>query len=108
MHSMGKETQPFKAERGARQGAVLSPTTWLFFDILLVALSSPEVQKDNILLPGLPGKLIYTHNPAYMDDLITPSAALESLQRKSGIISALCIMFGVDVAIQKLRSYVAI
>ena len=37
--------EPFKAERGARQGAVLSPTTWLaFFDILLVALSSPEVK----------------------------------------------------------------
>ena len=61
--------QPFKAERGASQGAVLSPTTWLaFFDILLVALSSPGVKKYSILLPGLPGKLIYTHNPVYMDD----------------------------------------
>ena len=100
--------QPFKADRGACQGAVLSPTTWLaFFDILLVALSSPEVRKDNILLPGLSGTLIYTHNPAYMDDLITPSATLESLQRKADIISAFCITFGVDIAIQKLRSYVA-
>ena len=56
-------------------------------------------EKDNILLPGLPGKLIYTHNPAYMDDLITPSARLESLQRKADIISAFCIIFGVDIAI---------
>ena len=38
--------QPFKAERGASQGAVLSPTTWLaFFDITLVALSSPVAKK---------------------------------------------------------------
>ena len=52
---MGKETQKsmpptiideelpqqFEVERGASQGEVLSPTTWIaFFDILLVALSS--------------------------------------------------------------------
>ena len=53
--------QPFKVEQGASQGAELSPYNWLAFsDILLVALSSHEVKKDNILLPGLPGKLIYT------------------------------------------------
>ena len=50
--------QPFKAIRGASQGAVLSPTTWLaFFDILLVGLS--HVKRNNILLTGLPGKLIF-------------------------------------------------
>ena len=98
--------QPFKAERGASQGAILSPATWLaFFDILLVALSSPG-KKDNIL-PGLPGKLIYTHNPAYVEDIITPSATLESLQMNADIISAFCIIFGVDITIQRLRSYLA-
>ena len=78
-----------------------SPTTWLaFFDILLVALS--HIKEDNILLPGLPGKLILAYDPAYMDDLITPSATLELLQKKVDIISAFCIIFGVDVAIKKL------
>ena len=84
---MGKETPEGYAANNSRrgiasasQGAVLSPTAWLaFFDILLVALPTPEVKKDNIILPGLPGKLIYTHNPANMDDLITPSETLESL-----------------------------
>ena len=95
--------QPFKVERGASQGAVQSPTTWLaFFDILLVALSSPEVKKDNILLQRLPGKLVYIHDPAYMDDLITPSATPESLQRKADIISTFYVIFGVEIAIQKL------
>ena len=42
-----------------------------------------------------------------MDELITPSATLESLQRKADIISAFCIIFKVDIAIQKLRAYVA-
>ena len=42
-----------------------------------------------------------------MDDLIIPSASLESLQRKADIISAFCIIFGIDIAIQKLRSYMA-
>ena len=40
-----------------------------------------------------------------MDDLIIPSATLESLQRKADIISVFCIIFGVDIAKQKLRSY---
>ena len=73
--------------------------------ILLVALS--DVKEDNFLLHGLPGKLILAHDPAYMDDLITPSATLELLQKKADIISAFCIIFGVDIAIKKLRSYVA-
>ena len=73
-----------------------------FFDILLVALSSPDVRKVDMLLQGMPGKLIYTHNPAYMDDLITPCATLESLQRKADVISAFCIIFGVNIAILKL------
>ena len=92
--------------RGASQEAVLSPTTWLaFFDILLVALS--HVEEVNILLPGLPGEIIFAHYPAYMNDLITPSATLELLQRKADIILAFFIIFGLDIAIKKPRSYVA-
>ena len=98
--------QPFKVVRGTSQGSVLSPTTWLaFFDILLVALS--HVKEDIILLPGLPEKLIFVHDPAYIDDLITQSATLELLQQKADIISAFCIIFGLDIALKKLRSYVA-
>ena len=71
--------QPFEAVRGASQEeAVLSPTIWLaFFDVLLVVLS--HVKEDNILLPWLPEKLIFAHDPVYMYDLITPSATLELL-----------------------------
>ena len=42
-----------------------------------------------------------------MDDLSTPSATLESLKRKADIISEFCVILGVDIAIQKLRSYMA-
>ena len=59
--------QPFRAAREASQGAVLSPTTWLaFFNIQLVALSL--VKESNILFPGMQRKLIFAHDPAYMDD----------------------------------------
>ena len=85
---------------------MLGPTVWLaYFDTLLEALS--HVKEDNILLPGLQGKLTFAHDPAYMNDLITLSATLELLQNKADIISAFCIIFGVDIAIKKLRSYVA-
>ena len=57
--------KPFKAERGASQGAVLSPTTWIeFFDTIHT-------------LPGSHRKI----DPAYMDDQITPSATLEAMQK---------------------------
>ena len=53
--------QPLKAERGASQGAVLSPTKWLaFFDILPVALSSPEVKKTTYYSQDSLANL-YTH-----------------------------------------------
>ena len=98
--------QLFKAERGASQGAVLSPTAWItFFDILLVALSS--VKEENILLPGLPGNLFYTHDRVYVDEQITPSATLEALQKEADIISVFYIIFGVDIAMHKLMSYLA-
>ena len=42
-----------------------------------------------------------------MGDLITSSTTLELLQMKTNIISAFCIIFGVDIAIKKLRSYEA-
>ena len=42
-----------------------------------------------------------------MDNLIKPSAMLESLQKKAGIISAFCIIFGVDISIYKLNLYIA-
>ena len=45
-------------------GAILTPTTgYEFFGILLVALSHTKAEENNILLPGLPMKLIFTHDP---------------------------------------------
>ena len=44
-----------------------------------------------------------THDHAYINDLITPSPTLESLQGRTNIISAFCIIFGVDMV---LKSYV--
>ena len=66
-----------------------------------------DSKKQNILLPGLPGRLVCTHDPAHMNDLITPSATLEALQKKADIISALCIIFIVDITKHKPRSYIA-
>ena len=72
----------------------VSPTTWLaFFDIILVVLSCFNIMNDNLLLSGLQENLAYALDPAYMDHVITPSASLESLQKKEDI------MFGIDIAV---------
>ena len=42
-----------------------------------------------------------------MNDLITPSLRIELLKKKADIISAFYIIIGVDIAIKKLRPYVA-
>ena len=66
-----------------------------------MVLSCPEVQNDSILFPGLPGKRIYTHDSAYKNAVIAPSANLESIQGEADIISSFCVSFGDDIAIQK-------
>ena len=68
-------------------------------------LTSFWLHYDNIILLGLPGNLVFAHDPIYMGNLITTSATLESLLRKEET-SAFCIIFGADIAIKKLSSYI--
>ena len=42
-----------------------------------------------------------------MDVIIILSATLEALQKKADTMSAFCIIFGVDIAVYNLRSYIA-
>ena len=47
------------------------------------------MKEQNILLPGQPGKFVYTNDPAYMDDLINPSVTLDALQKSRHNVSVL-------------------
>ena len=93
----------FDAVVGTGQGDIPSPCNWnAFFDILLTALSSASTQpfstrsQDHLIRT--------TQDTAYADDLLSISATTVGLQAKADIVSAFCIIFGMDIAASKLRA----
>eukprot|EP01036_Dinobryon_divergens_P062056 gene62056-biopygen41823 len=91
------------AERGVGQGAGLSPATWnALMDILLRSLEiiSPIT---NPLIPGRPGIVVASQDTCYADDLLSPAATLDNLQLKADLVSAFALVFGLDIASNKLR-----
>ena len=95
----------FSAIRGAGQGDVSSPFNWdAAFDILLCALSS--VSSDQFYISSSTGHLSPASDIAYADDLLSGMASLTGLQLKADIVSAYSIIFGLDIAINKLRTFV--
>ena len=97
---------PIRPKRGCGQGTVLSPSTWIaFFDMLLCSLAA-ATSDDDLILPSSPSQLHSAKDPCYMDDLLTLAHSQATLQQKADIVSAFCIIFGVDIAVTKLRSYV--
>jgi len=96
------QTPSFKAEVGTGQGDVGSPLNWIaFFDILLCALDSDK--RDRPLLRAK-GKLHFSRDTGYADDLVSVMTTLAGLQRTADTVSAFAIMFGLDIAVTKLRA----
>jgi hypothetical protein len=92
----------FTAEVGTGQGDVTSPLNWIaFFDILLCALDTTDPDKPLIRAKG---RILPTRDTGYADDLVSVMTTLSGLQRKADIVSAFAIVFGLDIAITKLRA----
>ena len=93
----------FVAEVGTGQGDVASPFSWIgFYDILLRSLST--VCTTPLLVRSEEHVLHPTEDSGYADDLISVSARIEGLQAKADIVSAFSIIFGLDIAVAKLRA----
>jgi hypothetical protein len=97
-----KPTPSFQAEVGTGQGDVGSPLNWIaFFDILLCALELDTVDQP---LFRASGKLHVSRDTGYADDLVSAKSTLGGLQAKADIVSAFAIIFGLDIAVAKLRA----
>ena len=97
------KTPCFQAQVGTGQGDVSSPFNWnSFFDILLRALDTVKTtplyvrSEEHILQP--------TEDSGFADDLISVSARRDGLQEKADVVSAFSIVFGLDIAVNKLRA----
>ena len=88
---------------GTSQGDTPSPTNWnASLDVLPRALHAIDptpflVRTETSLSP--------LENTAYADDLFSISARREGLQAKADMVSAYTIVFGLKIAINKLRTF---
>ena len=81
-----------------------SPLNWIAaFDILLCALST--VNEGSFYIRRHTNVLEPAHDIAYADDLISGMSTRQGLQLKADIVSAFSIIFGLDIATNKLRTF---
>ena len=81
-----------------------SPINWdAAFDILLCALSTVKV--DRFYTKGSSDVLTPALDIAYADDLLSGMSSLAGIQEKANIVSAFAIIFGLDIATSKLRTF---
>jgi len=92
----------FSPETGTPQGDTPSPMNWnAVLDVLLRALHDIDptpylIRTDSALHP--------LADTAYADDIFSISARREGLQLKADTVSAFTIIFGINIAIHKLRN----
>eukprot|EP01041_Mallomonas_annulata_P042115 gene42115-biopygen5005 len=88
--------------------ASLSPATWAaHMDILLRSLEL-IAPNTNPLIPGPPSTLTLSQDKCYADDLLSATATIPHLQTKADLVSAFALIFGLDIATNKLRLHAQI
>jgi hypothetical protein len=94
----------FHAERGTGQGDFCSSPIWsATFDPLLCALD--EDQNDPLWASGKDGNPFPIKSMGYADDLFTPKASPEALQRQADIVSAYRIVTNITLSVEKFRAF---
>ena len=97
------DKQAFIKETGTPQGDTPSALMWnLFEDILLVALSNCLVGKTSFL--KYDGGSICQQSSAFVDDLTSFRGTYEGIQAEADIISAFCIIYGIELSLNKLQA----
>jgi hypothetical protein len=93
----------FRAMLGAGQGTVDAPSNWnAVFDILLDALDNIS---SEYFVADVHGVSVEAYDMAAADDLLSACGTLKALRAKAEVVSAFCIVFGLDIATLKLRTF---
>ena len=64
------------------------------------------VKEHRFYTDGSDERLYSVPDMAYADDLLSGMSSLEGIQEKASIVSAFAIIFGLDIAKTKLRSFI--
>jgi hypothetical protein len=96
--------EAFDACRGTGQGDVTSPTCWIaIMDILLTALRQHDLLAAGTRYRGDNTQMYNSEETSYADDLESLCASPQELQSKADIVSAFCILAGLQLSHGKLR-----
>ena len=100
----------FNAEKGTGQGDKTSPSFWnAVIDILFTTLASdPITGNDNFYIQTPNNQNTTVNDVAYADDIFSFQGTLQALQRKADIISAFCIVAGIQISVTKLRAFAVV
>jgi hypothetical protein len=94
----------FDALRGTGQGDVTSPTCWVaVMDILLTALRQHDLLVCSTRYRGNGHHMYNSEETSYADDLESLCSSPGELQAKADIVSAFCILAGLQLSHGKLR-----
>ena len=93
-----------EVQRGITQGGVESCVIWnALMDIHLTAME--YVKDEPVLILGPDHQLRKLPPGCYADDLMAAATGSNGLQKLADVVSAFCIIFGFDIKVAKLRTF---
>ena len=98
----------FCPERGTGQGLTNSPTKWVIvFDIIATGLRQLDTTEAIPTYVGGEDNEVYEHKCIlYADDHKAASRRAEMIQKKAELVSAFCIVLGLELSEKKIRRVV--
>ncbi len=101
--SLDLEGDKFQTMRGTGQGDIPSPLLWVAaMDTLLTILRN---NKSEFKIQDLNGQSHPVESIAFADDVLSIESTMEALQAKAHLISAWCILTGIEISHTKLRNF---
>jgi hypothetical protein len=101
--ALDKEGDKFQTQRGTGQGDIPSPLLWVAaMDTLLFILRK---HKSEFKIQDIEGQSHPVETIAFADDVLSIESTMAALQAKAHLISAWCILTGIEISFTKLRTF---
>ena len=103
LNSLDLEGTKFQTKRGTGQGDIPSPLLWVAaMDTLLTILRR---HRSEFKIQDVSGQSHVVELIAFADDVLSIESTMAALQTKAHLISAWCILTGIEISYTKLRTF---